>query len=139
MSGQAGDQLSGPRPVSLRRNMDTEEPTALEHAMAIAMRELPIPDEVDPEVVEAIKTTLGTWVLNTFVVETGPESEDDPEADNDDLLLRLIENAVSCAYIFARITEDVPNQPNPTHRILTQEIIERLLAEGTVTLSLNVE
>jgi hypothetical protein len=117
--------------------MDTEEPTALEHAMAIAMAELPVPEEVDPEVVEAIKTTLGTWVLNTFVVETSEEP--DEEVDNDDLLLRLIENAVSCAYIFARITEDVPNPPTEPHRILTEEIIERLLSEGTVTLSLNVE
>jgi hypothetical protein len=114
-----------------------EEPSALEHAMAIAIKELPLPDEIDPEIVEAIRTTLGTWVLNTFVVES---SDEDEEEDGDDILLKLIENAVSCAYIFARITEDVPNPPNLTHRsVLTQEIIETLLAEGTVTLSLNVE
>jgi len=123
----------------------TEDTTALEIAMAMAMEEEPMAANVDEEVLEAVKTTLTSWVMSTFVEEQEAKEEvivgGDPEDSSESDLTALIENAIACAYVFARITEDVPTEASthhPTGFALSAEIVESLLREGTVTLSIVV-
>lgn len=115
-----------------------EDPTILEVSMAMAMGEEPLDDAVDPETLEAVRTTLTTWVINEFIEEQQKDKQDDEE-DSDEILRNLIENAVACAYVFARLQSDAPNQPTEPHHVLTAQIVEALLANGTATLSITVE
>jgi hypothetical protein len=126
----------------------TDDPTALEVAMSMVLEEEPMPTHVDEDVVEAIKNTLTSWVMSTFVQEQEHKearalSNDEPEEDSSDAdLTSLIEQAVACAYVFARITEDAPTEASthpPTGFALSAEIVESLLRDGTVTLSIVID
>jgi hypothetical protein len=126
----------------------SDEPTILEISMAMVMEEQPMADQVDEEVLEAVKSTLTSWVMSTFVEEQESKEarvldENEPEEDSSDAdLVALIEQAVACAYVFARITEDVPTEASthpPTGFTLSNSIVESLLREGTVTLSIVID
>jgi hypothetical protein len=126
----------------------TDDPTALEVAMSMVLEEEPMPSHVDEDVLEAIKNTLTSWVMSTFVEEQESKEArmnnvDEPEEDSSDAdLTSLIEQAVACAYVFARITEDVPTEASthhPTGFTLSNSIVESLLREGTVTLSIVID
>ena len=125
-----------------------EEPTILEVAMSMVIKEQPMASQVDEEVLEAITSTLTSWVMSTFaeeqeVKEARVLDENEPEEDSSDAdLTSLIEQAISCAYVFARITEVVPTEAGPskpTGFTLSNAIVELLLRDGTVTLSLIID
>jgi hypothetical protein len=113
-------------------------------AMAMVVGEESLPDDFDSSEAEILMGILSSWVINTFAEYEEPEDLTAGEPSSDEYLRDLIENAVACAYLFARMTGSAPNQPtepnltqpNPA---LTAEIVETLLATGSVTLSIIVE
>jgi hypothetical protein len=126
----------------------TDEPSIMEIAMQMAMEELPMHENVDEDVLEGVKATLTSWVMSTFVEEQEIKearltSVDEPEEDSSDAdLTNLIEQAIACAYVFARITDGDPTEARPhppTGFTLSNSIVELLLRDGTVTLSLKID
>lgn len=109
----------------------------LEVAMQIALGDMETPEYVDAELSSVLASQLSVWVLNSLAEDQEEQTEEEDDGEN--ALRSLIENAINCAYVFARITEN--DGTNPTNQPLLSNnlIVNALLANGKVTLTLNVD
>lgn len=111
--------------------------SVISYALSLVYGETELPVQVDTDMLQALTSRLTTWVIEALV--DLDEQHPDDEAP-DEKVREAIDVALSVAYLIGRLHNptDNPTEPNlPT--VLNEELVQKLLANGSVTLTLTVD
>jgi hypothetical protein len=114
--------------------MATNEEVILQ-AIAVAKGEEPMPGDIDGQALDQMSLYLTYWVAESVVASATP---DESEEESEENYRTAMSQAIVAAYLIG--LEDGLNVPRETQgSVLNAEIIDTLIREGSVTITLNIE
>ena len=108
-------------------------------ATSVIYGETELPEElVNMNDVRELTSNLSMWAIESFVEAEEKAYTEDEQAE-DESVRQILEAALSIAYLIGRLTNPTNQTDSNLPTVLNESIVQKLLSEGTVTLTLSID